>query len=57
MRILALHGPLKFTFVTKNVFPDGITNVDIPPPLHALLHALSNAYNSTLLRVTQLIIK
>jgi len=42
---LALQGPLKITFDTINVFPAGITSVDIPPALHALLNALTNAYN------------
>jgi hypothetical protein len=44
--ILALQGPLKVTSVTMNDFSAGITNVDIPPALHALLKALTNAYNS-----------
>jgi hypothetical protein len=29
-----------------NDFSAGITNVDIPSALHALLNALANAYNS-----------
>lgn len=46
MRISELQGPLKSIFFTKNDFSDGITNVDIPSALHALLHARENAYNS-----------
>jgi hypothetical protein len=64
MRILALQGPLKTNFVTKNVFPAGITSVDIPLALHALLNALENAYKlryshiikNILLKVTDFII-
>jgi hypothetical protein len=33
-------------FKGMNDFSAGITNVDIPPALHALLKALTNAYNS-----------
>ena len=43
MRIFALQGPLKFTLVTMNDFSEGITNVDIPLDVHALLHAFENA--------------
>jgi NAD(P)H-hydrate repair Nnr-like enzyme with NAD(P)H-hydrate epimerase domain len=50
MRILALQGPLKFIFDAMNVLPAGITSVDVPTALHALLHALKNGYNSTCTR-------
>lgn len=46
MRILALQGPLKCIFDAMNILP-GITSVDVPTALQALLHALKNAYNST----------
>jgi len=56
MRTLALQGPLKFAIDTIYVFPAGTTSVDIPAALHALLNALTNAYNSTYYHIIENIV-